>query len=311
MSAFVELSVSFIKYLRHAPSYLDMSILDWIAAGSERQARIIRMRKIRIDDSTPSPPQLDILNHAAKINQGHSSDNFIVPNDSLAFVDLTRSIAPVFPMSSLSRLHPVRVSNSPHIQEGVVIESFGLTSSPPPPAQHSATVVACCLVHEEPIDETTTTPDVNVDIPTTRSLDSAADVNSFMRFEVKVEGCVQDQFADADDVSSVSSCCGSSDSHPCSRKARKLISKRQSRSDARLMNCWLSTPKKTCQYLDLECEHISQDGSADYSTDDASILTVGFIDDDECKENISPDDDDLAFTKSYLPLTARALFNDK
>ena len=222
-----------------------MSLSEWISAGVARQAHVARMRKIRIDDSTPSPPPLDLL---LRPDDANIVDGCSVGVDSFASPP------------SLALLSPKDASNAV------------LVSSRSP----SRDIVGSAL---NPLPLLT--------------------------------------MSDVFDMSSVSSCSGSSDSEdPVSRKVRKFAAKLQAKNetvqikrerDARLMNCWLSTPKKSCQYLDLECAHFSTDGSSAYSTSNASVLTEGFIDDeDEEKENYPPDED-ILFAQAFLPITARAL----
>ena len=249
-----------------------------MAAGAMRQAHLTRMRKIRIDDSTPSPPPLDL----------QPSPEDAKNAEGCTFV----------------------LGSPPHI--------VGSTSSPIPldlPCSDDAKTVFLVSLQPPPGDivVSSSSPEDADNVVLVSLQPPPSHIIGSTSSPLPIANMTLVTMSDVFEISSVSSCSGSSDSDdPVSRKARKLAAKLQSfqakrERDARLMNCWLSTPKKSCQYLDLECAHYSTDGSSAYSTSNSSVLTEGFIDDDdEGKENYPPDEDVL-FTQAFLPITARAL----
>jgi hypothetical protein len=255
-----------------------MSLSEWISAGVARQAHVARMRKIRIDDSTPSPPPIDLL---------------LRPDDANVVDGCSVGVDSFSSPPSLDLLSPQDASSAVLVSSQSPSRDIVDSTSSPPPLD---------LLSSE---------DAKIAVLVSSQSPSRDIVGSILNPLPLLT------MSDVFDMSSVSSCSGSSDSEdPVSRKVRKFAAKLQAKNetvqakrerDARLMNCWLSTPKKSCQYLDLECAHFSTDGSSAYSTSNASVLTEGFIDDeDEGKENYPPDED-ILFAQAFLPITARAL----
>ena len=271
-------------------------IAAWIASAAERKARMEQLWRIRIDDASPSPPVP------------------IQPTDGSQDIEAERINGKMITANDCADNDGNDLNNQVIAAQIVVGTAENITPPETLLQQLTAACICNCATCSRDHDRITPPDFLSEETPMPGAKEhdlQASDGHAIWAGEIT-----------ADDVSS---CSGSSDSHPVSRKARKFLSmqavkatqnsismsskRSYSTMDVRSYttmesNLWLATPKKSCQYLDLVSKHPS-DCSGNYSTDDSGVLTDGFIDDED-KDNWHPTAQEDAMAKC-LPITYRNL----